>query len=101
MKSLVRSNTIRALVLAFSPVCVYAEVIQIPVGSQNPQAATLERPALGMLKDPVRSRFGEPQKRHAAVGNPPIERWDYEQFSVYFEYDHVIHSVLHGPKPSQ
>lgn len=75
-----------------------AEVIRIPVGSQNPDAAAVERPALGMLKARVLSDFGEPTQRHAPVGNPPIERWDYEQFSVYFEYDHVVHSVLKGPR---
>lgn len=75
-----------------------AEVIKIPVGSQNTSAANVERPALGMVKIRVLEDFGEPVQRHAPVGNPPIERWDYELFSVYFEYDHVVHSVLKGPK---
>lgn len=77
----------------------FAEVIHIPVGSQNPQAATMKRPAMGMLRDQVMAEFGQPVSRHPAVGNPPIERWDYDQFSVYFEYDHVVHSVLKGPAP--
>lgn len=75
-----------------------AEVIKIPIGSQNTTAANVERPALGMVKIRVLEDFGEPVQRHAPVGNPPIERWDYELFSVYFEYDHVVHSVLKGPK---
>ena len=29
------------------------------------------------------------------VGQPPITRWDYREFSVYFEYDHVVKSVIH------
>jgi hypothetical protein len=41
----------------------------------------------------VTQRFGEPSKRHTAVGQPPITRWDYPGFSVYFEYDRVIDSV--------
>jgi hypothetical protein len=33
--------------------------------------------------------------QHKPVGQPPITRWDYREFSVYFEYDHVINSVRH------
>ena len=40
-------------------------------------------------------RFGLADEEHPAVGHPPITRWDYRSFSVYFEYDHVINSVLH------
>jgi hypothetical protein len=43
----------------------------------------------------VRARFGEPETVHAAVGDPPIIRWDYGQWSVYFEYDLVLFTVLH------
>jgi hypothetical protein len=42
----------------------------------------------------VQSRYGEPVTRHAAVGLPPITRWDYAQFAVYFENDHVLHAVI-------
>ena len=42
----------------------------------------------------VQSQFGEPANRHAAVGDPPITRWDYPQFAVYFEHDRVLHAVL-------
>lgn len=85
------------LCLSVLPPLGAAEVIRIPVGSQNPGAANIDRPALGLLKARVVSDYGEPEKRYAPVGTPPIERWDYEQFSVYFEYDHVVHSVLKGP----
>jgi len=34
-----------------------------------------------------------PAERHEAVGQPPITRWDYPTFSVYFENDRVIHAV--------
>ncbi len=93
-------SIVAAAVLAAHSSGTLAEVIKIPVGSQN-AASTVERPGLGMLKPAVVSHFGEPLQRHPAVGNPPIERWDYESFSVYFEYDHVVHSVMKGPKPPQ
>jgi hypothetical protein len=41
----------------------------------------------------VESRFGAPATRHATVGQPPITRWDYADFSVYFEFERVIHAV--------
>ena len=30
----------------------------------------------------------------AAVGEPPITRWEYRNMIVYFEYDRVIHAVM-------
>lgn len=51
------------------------------------------KPARGMSQDRVAREFGEPQSRRSAVGDPPISRWDYEDFIVYFEYDKVIHAV--------
>jgi len=52
-------------------------------------------PVTGQLMTEVRSLWGEPITQHSAVGQPPITRWDFDGFSVYFEYDHVISSVLH------
>jgi hypothetical protein len=48
----------------------------------------------------VQGRYGEPSSRHAAVGSPPITRWDYPQFSVYFENDRVLHAVLVRSAPA-
>ncbi len=41
----------------------------------------------------VESTFGAPSNRVAAVGQPPITRWEYPGFVVYFEHQHVIHTV--------
>jgi hypothetical protein len=56
------------------------------------------RPRPGMSMTAVESTHGAPAERHAAVGGtaqaqPPITRWDYPSFSVYFEHDRVIHAV--------
>ena len=56
------------------------------------------RPKPGMSMTAVESSFGAPENRHPAVGGgnaqqPPITRWDYAAFSVYFENDKVIHAV--------
>lgn len=50
-------------------------------------------PSRGMTMQQVEQRLGPPVARRAAVGNPPITRWEYEGFIVYFEHRHVIHSV--------
>ena len=55
--------------------------------------SAIETPHRGMSMAAVEARFGAPRSRQAAVGSPPISRWDYEGYSVYFEFDHVIHSV--------
>jgi hypothetical protein len=51
-------------------------------------------------------KFGEPLSKKSAVGQPPIIKWKYEKFTVYFESQWVINSVIHktnyndkGPKP--
>ena len=52
------------------------------------------RPARGLTMTAVESKFGAPGTKHDAVGTPPITRWDYPQFAVFFEKDRVIDSVL-------
>lgn len=51
------------------------------------------KPTRGMSQDRVRQNFGAPESTVAAVGDPPISRWVYADFVVFFEYDKVIHSV--------
>jgi hypothetical protein len=56
-------------------------------------------PSRGMTMSQVASKFGDPVSKVPAVGNPPIARWEYLGFVVYFERDHVIHSVVSGSAP--
>lgn len=58
------------------------------------QAEGMQLPVNGISKDDVRAKFGAPAQTHAPVGDPPITRWDYAQWSVYFEYDLVLSTVL-------
>ena len=51
-------------------------------------------PTRGMTMDQVATKFGAPAAKVPAVGTPPISRWEYPGFVVYFEADHVIHSVI-------
>ena len=52
------------------------------------------RPSRGMTATSVESKYGAPQAKEAAVGDPPISRWEYSDFVVFFEYDRVIHAVV-------
>ena len=65
--------------------------------SSGDRAGTFDqagKPTRGMSQASVEANFGTPQSMRDAVGDPPISRWEYASFVVFFEYDKVIHSVL-------
>jgi hypothetical protein len=51
------------------------------------------RPSRGMSQTSVETQYGSPASVKSAVGDPPISRWEYANFVVFFEYDKVIHAV--------
>ncbi len=51
-------------------------------------------PKNGLTMARVEQQFGAPERRTPPVGDPPIARWVYPDFTVYFEYDKVIHAVV-------
>jgi hypothetical protein len=62
----------------------------------------LDRPKRGSTMSEVEKHFGAPVARHPTVGQPPITRWDYNGFAVFFEHDRVIHAVITGSEaPAQ
>ena len=88
-----------SLSAGFYSATAISDTIVIPLGQQG-DFWNVKRPAKGMSKAQVESKYGEPLEKSAAVGNPPITTWTYAEFYVYFEYDHVIHSVVvANPKP--
>ena len=56
--------------------------------------STVARPERGSTMAAVERKFGAPVTRHPTVGAPPITRWDYPSFAVFFERDRVIHAVV-------
>jgi len=78
-----------AAVLALTLGTAMADDLQMP----SSESATAERPARGLTMDKVEAKFGAPSRRDPAVGEPPITRWEYPGFVVYFERDRVIHAV--------
>jgi len=87
-------NIIIALVLLF-PFGLQADVLKInDHGAEVKQLANA--PVRGMTKSTVRKRYGEPISKKAPVGKPPISRWDYPGYSVFFEHHIVLHTVVHN-----
>jgi hypothetical protein len=87
--------TLAVLLLAASG--AHADTLLIDGIDVAAQSATM-RPRAGLSMTSVESTYGAPAQRHPAVGgaaaqHPPITRWDYPAFSVYFENERVIHSV--------
>lgn len=71
-----------------------ADTLEISVSKQSPELQSVSRPHTGMTKSSVEQIFGSPQTRGGPIGEPPISNWSYPQFTVYFESDTVLHSVL-------
>jgi hypothetical protein len=70
-----------------------AETIAVDSGIAVKQS-DVSTPTRGMSMDQVSGKFGAPASKVPAVGKPPISRWEYPGFVVYFEHEHVIHSVV-------
>ena len=85
-----------ALALSLTVLPVRAEVLLIDAIADN---TAVQTPASGTSMEAVRSRFGEPRATRATVGEPPITRWMYPDFIVYFEHDRVIHAVVRHDRP--
>jgi hypothetical protein len=88
-------TVIAAVMAAAAAVGAAASAETVVVNDQvTLRDSDIARPARGMSMKGVESKFGAPQERHPAVGKPPITRWDYQGFAVFFENDHVIHAVV-------
>ena len=51
-------------------------------------------PGRGLSMETVEEQYGSPVRVIEAVGDPPITRWVYPEFTVYFEHQLVIHPVV-------
>lgn len=94
-----RKTFLMPLLLLSLPILASAEALEMPAATTTASDTAL--PAKGSLMTEVRKRFGEPTTKHAPVGGgsrqqPPITRWDYPGFSVFFENNHVVHAVIPG-----
>jgi hypothetical protein len=71
---------------------VSAQTLQTPSASES----SADRPKRGMTMEKVEAKFGAPSNRAPSVGQPPITRWEYPGFVVYFEHSIVLHTVVTG-----
>lgn len=98
MKGYEMPRLLLGFVLFLSVSGLYAENLKVPVGQQGDVQTPV--PKHGETRQHVIKHFGQPQTAFPKIGRPPITRWDYSDFSVYFEYDRVISSVRHHTAPS-
>lgn len=81
------------VILALAGSVAQADTLVVDKIRQNAQQSA-EHPTRGMTMNAVADRFGEPRERIAAVGEPPISRWVYDGYIVFFERDRVLHTVV-------
>ena len=91
MRHLILSALCSGLLFA-SALPASADTLLLDAVDQS-RASETAQPARGMTMQEVEARFGAPVQRRAAVGQPPITRWEYADFVVYFESRYVIRSV--------
>jgi len=93
-------NAMFTLVLAaFSAQLVASADTLIMEGITDSAASIEQRPARGMTMTQVSNQWGSPLTESPPVGEPPITSWRYSDFTVYFEYNIVLHSVAARAKP--
>lgn len=72
-----------------------AQTITLPSSKNQAQSEfSVQLPGRGMSMESVQNKFGQAQEKYDAVGIPPITRWVYDDFTVYFESEYVIHAVV-------
>jgi hypothetical protein len=73
-----------------------AEELNVPAEAPAAASQPVDHPTRGMSMEKVEAAFGAPSNREPAVGQPPITRWEYPGFVVYFEKHTVLHTVIKG-----
>jgi hypothetical protein len=73
-------------------------LVAVPLGMATAGQSThsIRQPTNGMTMQNVQHIFGAPSKKVPAVGDPPIARWVYPHFVVFFERNLVLHTVSKG-----
>ena len=87
-------RTLCYLLLALSATCTFGAAQADVISLQTNAALDVPRPLRSASMRQVESQFGTPIEKSQAVGKPPITRWDYDNFSVFFEHELVLHAVV-------
>lgn len=83
--------SVLAIALVASP--AISETLAID-GQVSIKATGVETPQRGATMTAVEAKFGAPANKSSPVGNPPITKWFYPNFTVVFEHDKVLHAVV-------
>ena len=80
---------------------IQAEIISIadPIYQIPNSSEGVLRPSNGSSMAQVEQQFGQPDDIVPPIGEPPITRWIYDDFAVFFEYSTVIQSVVPHEAP--
>jgi hypothetical protein len=107
MKTLMSASlalSLAALAPAYSPTASADTLLVDRVQAE----AAMALPQRGSNMSQVEARFGAPVQKLAPISgpnsrkyNPPITRWVYPTYEVYFEYSHVIDTVLIKASPQE
>jgi hypothetical protein len=108
--SLIAASLALGLAPLLLPTSAWADTLQTQTVQSVPLRVKVQKeqrynlPKRGMTMDQVKREYGAPEKVLATRGGsskhqPPIHRWEYPKYIVYFEYSHVIHSVLRTSGP--
>lgn len=97
-----RPQLLTILLIALPLVALESVAAEVVSSTSPPTAKTItnaQQPKRGMSMRQVERKFGTPEKKIAAAGKPPITRWVYTNFTVYFEDKYVIHAVKRRERP--
>ena len=105
VKSVLATTTLLAAAFAVAP-AAHADTLAVQHAHTHHHRAAhyaenVNVPGRGMSMAQVEQRYGAPLSKFKPAGgdaprHPTINRWRYNGYTVYFERNRVIHSVLDG-----
>jgi len=103
MTRLTRSLLATALLLAVAPFALPHSAHAESLRTKVRQEQGMNLPHRGLTMAQVERQYGTPVRKLQTRGgdsakHPPINRWEYANYIVYFERNHVIHSVVTTPE---
>ncbi|MER3546303.1 MAG: hypothetical protein C4338_01385 [Rhodanobacteraceae bacterium] len=106
MNRLSRSLLTAALLIAVTPLVLPSSALAESLRMKVRQEQGMNLPKRGMTMSQVERQYGAPLRKLQTRGgdsprHPPIHRWEYANYIVYFERNHVIHSVITTPDSHQ
>ena len=101
LKFVLGSASLLAISLA-AAVSAHADTFDVRKNAERGTRSDL--PQRGMSMAQVERRYGAPVDKLPTAGgdaprHPPINRWRYNGYTVYFERSRVIHSVVDSAAP--